>query len=262
MNKEELNFEDAMKMVIGFLKNPDHGSFAKYGYGFYLPNVVRTYLRKQGRDQEAERLLENWSPVLYEVAWELCLRGILRPGIKKHGGQATDDGNAGNGYSITALGKKWLEETDQHVFIPTEPDRFGQLLAPYNEKFGEGFHERGQQAIRCYSARAYLACCAMCGASAESIMLAVAIKKSGDEQDILKRYSSRNGRQDVENFIIGKARKDLQDNYKSYMVLLKYWRDEAAHGKASNIRENEAYTALLLLLRFAMLVNDNWNELV
>ncbi len=45
------------------------------------------------------------------------------------------------------------------------------------------------------------------------------------------------------------------------MGLLKYWRDEAAHGKASNIKEEEAFTSLGLLLRFAMFMDNNWNEL-
>jgi hypothetical protein len=43
--------------------------------------------------------------------------------------------------------------------------------------------------------------------------------------------------------------------------LLNYWRDSAAHGRNSHIGENEAYTALLLLLRFAMFASDRWAEL-
>jgi len=42
---------------------------------------------------------------------------------------------------------------------------------------------------------------------------------------------------------------------------IKYWRDEAAHGKASNIGDNEAYTSLALLLRFAGFVNEHWQDL-
>jgi hypothetical protein len=66
----------------------------------------------------------------------------------------------------------------------------------------------------------------------------------------------------IENILIGKAREQLQDNYRAYSTLLKYWRDEAAHGRASNIEDNEAYTSLALLLRLAMFINDNWDELV
>lgn len=57
-------------------------------------------------------------------------------------------------------------------------------------------------------------------------------------------------------------RQELRDEYKGYTTLLKYWRDQAAHGKASGIGDNEAYTSLALLLRFAIFVEDNWAEIV
>jgi hypothetical protein len=102
----------------------------------------------------------------------------------------------------------------------------------------------------------------MCGASAESIILSAAIEKEKNETEILKKYISANGRSKIENILIGKARKQLQDDYRDCSKLLKYWRDEAAHGRASNIEDNEAYTSLALLLRLAMFINDNWDELV
>jgi hypothetical protein len=256
-----MKLEDATKLLIQFLRNPDHGSFSKYGYEIYLPNLLITYFGKQGIQNE-EQELRKLSPVFYAAGWELCRRGILRPGIKYHGAQATADGGAGNGYSITPFGHTWLKESNHHDFVPTEPERFGEILAKYKHKFGAGFHERAQQAIRCYGAHAYLACCVMCGASAESVILSAAIAKEKDETVILEKYRSANGRKSIENILIGKARKQLQDVYKTYSALLKYWRDEAAHGRASKIEDNEAHTSLVLLLRLAMFVNDNWDELV
>ena len=135
------------------------------------------------------------------------------------------------------------------------------MLQPYKTRFGPGFFERAQEAIRCYGAHAYLACCIMCGAAAESILLAVVIEKVGDEQKILKTYSSSNGRSRVENMSIGQASGYIQREFRSYTGLLKYWRDEAAHGKVSSMSDNEAYTSLALLLRYAAFVNDNWDEL-
>jgi hypothetical protein len=206
--------------------------------------------------------LKELSPVFYDACWELCRRGILRPGIKHYGAQATPEGASGNGYTITPFGRIWLNEGGQDDFVPTEPERFGEILEKYKSKFGPGFHERAQQAIRCYGAHAYLACCVMCGASAESIILAASIAKEKDEEKILKIYSSANGRRKIENILIGKIRKQLHDDYKTYSTLLKYWRDEAAHGRASKIVDNEAYTSLILLLRLSMFINDNWNELI
>jgi len=45
------------------------------------------------------------------------------------------------------------------------------------------------------------------------------------------------------------------------MNLLKYWRDESAHGIESKIQEEEAFTSLLLLLRFAQFADSRWQDL-
>jgi hypothetical protein len=100
----------------------------------------------------------------------------------------------------------------------------------------------------------------MCGAATESIVLAIAIAKH-DEETVLKTYRTAQGRSRVENMIIGQASKSVQTEFKNYTVLLKYWRDEAAHGKQSDISDNEAFTALAILLRFAHYAHDRWDEL-
>jgi hypothetical protein len=87
------------------------------------------------------------------------------------------------------FGAQGAAESRRDDFVSTEPQRFAQMLAPYIKRFGPGFHERAQEAVRCYGAHAYLAWCAMCGASAESILLAAAIAKRG-EQQVLKTYAS------------------------------------------------------------------------
>lgn len=135
------------------------------------------------------------------------------------------------------------------------------MIKPYQELFGPGFHERAQEAIRCYGAHAYLACCAMCGAAAESILLAVATRKK-DEEATLKAYSAAGGRARVESMVLGQAKENTRREFVSFMGLLKYWRDESAHGRASQIADDEAYTSIALLLRFAMFVRDHMDELV
>ena len=42
------------------------------------------------------------------------------------------------------------------------------------------------------------------------------------------------------------------------MELLKYWRDEAAHGPASNISEAEAFTSPMLLMRLARYADETF----
>lgn len=257
-----LNQSDATTLLVRWLQHPDHGNYGAYGYGIYLPALVRTYLAQQGiPHHEQETQLRQMMPMLYAAAWDLCRRGILRPGVRAYMAQATADGASGNGYTITPFGEQWLSEADKDNFVPTEPERFAEMLAPHRERYGPAFHERAQEAIRCYGAHAYLACCTMCGAAAEAIVISTAIAKS-DEVTVVAQYKTTGGRGRVENTIVGKVRQELRDEYKGYMTLLKYWRDQAAHGKAADIKDNEAYTSLALLLRFAIFVNDNWIELV
>lgn len=257
-----LTQEDATKLFIGWLRNPQYNSHTRYGYDIYLPSLIRVYLEQKRIDHlEIDKHLAKLSPLFYNAAWEFSRRGVIRPGVAEYGAQETPDGSAGNGYSITLFGSQWLEEDANDDFVPTEPERFAQMLEPYKEKFGTNFHQRAQEAIRCYGAHAYLACCAMCGAAAESILLATAINKTKDEPSILKAYYSKSGRQQLENLLLGQADKQLKEEFKGYHSLLKYWRDESAHGYISKINENEAYTAIAMILRFAMFINNRWGDL-
>lgn len=107
--KLDISQEDTTKLLIEWLREPDYGAHTQYGYDIYLPSLIRTYLTKRQVDHfEIEKTLEQLSSQFYNAAWELCRRGIIRPGIATYGNQATNDGNAGNGYSITPFGQKWL----------------------------------------------------------------------------------------------------------------------------------------------------------
>ncbi len=257
-----MNDEDALAFLVQSLRTLPTDQVGGYGYGVYLPTLMRHYAADHEGVQypQSDVRIKELSPHFYAAAWELCRRGIIRPGVRRMGAQATEDGNAGNGYSLTPFGESWIAESEHPDFVPTEPGRFSAMLKPFASRFGPGFYSRAQEAVRCYGAHAYLACCVMCGAAAESIILAVAIAKR-DEEAILRMYSGANGRSRVESFIIGQATEQAQREFRGYTLLLKYWRDEAAHGKASPISENEAYTSLAMLLRFAHFTNNSWQEL-
>ena len=220
---------------------------------------AREHLRTRGVDhREQQQKMMDLIPQFYAAAWDLCRRGIIRPGVKGYMEQSTDDVS---GYSFTPFGRKWLDESDQDDYVPTEPGRFAEMLAPFRDRFGSGFHERAQEGVSCYGAHAYLACCAMCGASAESILLAAATSQRS-EKEVLETYKSANGRSRVEKKLFGQVKPNLKRDYDSYVGLMKYWRDESAHGTVSGITDNEAFTSLALLLRFAHFMNNNWSELV
>ncbi len=258
-----MDAERAAQYIIHCLVDPSRGRrYEMYGYEVYLPRLLDTYFQQEEplEGQERYKREPEVSTVFRDAAWDLCRRGILRPGIWTVNEQVTDDGSGGNGYSITAYGRAWIAESSSNNFVPTEPGRFAALLKPFQEKFGAGFFKRAQEAIKCYRAGAHLACCAMCGAAAESILLAIAVRRK-NEEDVLKIYASAGGRSRVEKFVIGKSREQLQRRFHGYCDLLYYWRDEAAHGRASSISDDEAYVALQSVLRFAQFANEYWEDL-
>jgi hypothetical protein len=257
-------FDDATRFLIDIAKHPRRESYPNYGYEIYIPNIVHCYRKEINQDTEHGHLgsgpaAERVSAIFYDAAWWLCRRGVLRPGIRHIGGQSTSDGC--NGYSLTTWGREWLKQINEDAFVPAEPGRFSQLMARFRDRLGEGYFSRSQEAIRCHFATAYLACCAMCGAAAESIIICIAIEKDGDEDRILRMYKAARGRQNLENFIVGQLRNSLAHQFHNLMDLLKYWRDEAAHGEPSDISEFEAYEAMARLLRLAHFVDDHWEEL-
>lgn len=255
-----MNSEEAYHLMIQFITEKDHGNYASYGYDLYLPNLMRTYYNKNEIDEsQIEIKIKEDSYQMLTAAWEFCRRGIIRPGITQFGLQSTSDGSAGNGYSITEFGKQWISE-DNDSYVPTEPGRFSEMLDVFREKYGPGFHQRAQEAILCYGAHAYLSCCVMCGAASESILISIAIENS-HEEDVLKEYNSQNGRSKIENRILNKINDYGKRELSGYLSLLKYWRDNSAHGRAVEIKENEAYTSLAILMRLSQYVSDNWETL-
>jgi len=256
------NEDDAILVIIDLLRQ--RVAVASHGYEVSLYEVIMTHLQAENPGKQRHDLGREYidlSPIFYAAAWELCRRGILRPGVKRAGEQVTPQGSGGEGFSITPTGRAWLADAPKENYIPIGPGRYEQMIAPFRDRFGPGFQERGEQAIQCYRAGAFLACCVMAGAAAESMILAAAIAKDGDEARVLRMYMGAQGRGRIENFLVGKANEHIKREFDGFMVLLKYWRDEAAHGIASRISDNEAYTALALLLRFAHFVNDRWGEL-
>lgn len=258
--KEVVHQEDAMRFIVDALaKNPQE--FKNYGYDVYMTKAAQRYvatIEKVPEHEGAQRRMYEISPTFFDVAWELCKRGILRPGVRSWGEQATDDGSAGNGFSLTPFGRHWLQSEEKHLYVPTEPERFAELLEHYKSRFGAGFHQRAQEALRCYNANAHLASCAMSGAAAESILLAVAFQIK-DEAVILKEYNSSRGRKKVEDIIL-RGKDELRTELMNHLFLLKYWRDNSSHGATTPIAEREAFTALAILLRLAQFVEDNWDR--
>src|SRR5260221_1754435 len=262
-----IKIDDAIAFIVEFLRTPrpDDG-YPKFGYEIYLPMVMVAYVREiEHSTEHVSRLWDSprakeLSPIFYKAAWELCRRGVLRPGLKSLGEQATADGASGNGYSLTTLGRHWIQQ-DARSALLAGPDRLSQMFDKLSSRFGLGISKRATEAVSCHTFGAYIACCAMCGAGAESILWAVAIAKSGGEAATLADYRTANGRKKVIDRVVGQVRQAIAEPFRSATGLLSYWRDDAAHGLASTISEIEAHEASARLLRFAQFAADNWDEL-
>jgi hypothetical protein len=262
--------EEALAYILSYLRNPrkrdtSYG-FSNYGYDLYMPNVLmepfselQTEWRQRnpniGMVQFEMDHITNSEP-FYDAAWGLCTRGVLRPGIVYPQRHIEHAGIIGAGFHITPYGKEWLNETSGYECVPSEYGRFSQLLTSHSTRFGSGYHALSQEAVSCYRAHTYLACCAMCGAASESILLALAIDKVGNEEQVLQDYRTNTGRTKIERLLLAQRNSYIQQELPNYTSLLKYWRDDATHGMGTNISEGEAFTSLVLLLRFAQFADD------
>jgi len=254
--------DDAMNHIVASLqKTPSR--YALNSYDIYTQNVIEDFvinvekIPRDGRGYTFRDRCIEVSPLFLSALWELSRRGVVRPGLSK-----IDEGGVGHnvfgaGFSFTPHGRVWLQNADYEAVATVIPARFVELLSKHQKRFGAGYLSRGAEAVRCYSAHAFLAACAMCGAAAESILLAIASERK-PAKDVLAMYSRLGGRAQVEKLVIGQQNTHVQDTFRGFMMLLKYWRDEAAHGRASEIGETEAFTALMLLLRLARFANETF----
>jgi hypothetical protein len=163
------------------------------------------------------------------------------------------------GYSITGFGHKWLADPERRAY--GDPSRWSEILLSFEPKYGSGFAQRAIEAVRCYRTRNDLAACAMAGAAAESILLAVAIAKVGDEAKVLNVYTGPRGRSSVTEQVVSGVKKSTTSQFEAALKSLHYWRDEAAHGKATTISDIESWASLIQLLQLARLCSDRWAEL-
>ena len=77
-----MKVEDAVNFIVGCLRSEQSNKYGSYGYEMYMPKVIGDYLGASSWDHERQKVTEL-SPYFYAAAWDLCRRGILRPGIKE-----------------------------------------------------------------------------------------------------------------------------------------------------------------------------------
>jgi hypothetical protein len=254
-----LSVEDAGIVLLDILRRvvrAEQTDASYYGYDLWIPSAVGAWA--------ASRLgLRGWSlvpdlpalcPPFYDAAWSLVRRGILRWGVRTYQAQAESEG----GFSITEAGRRWIVEAESLDAVLVQPGRLASKFAEAAGRFGQAYYERAQEAVRCHEAHAYLACCAMCGAAAEAILLALAIERSGDAEGSIQKYLGSSGRGRTEADVLRGHPESTQQAFKTHLGLMKHWRDGAAHGHAEGLCESEAFLALAQLLRLTQFVLDHW----
>ncbi len=255
--------DDALSYTVDLLRagQPDVGGG---GYDIRTSDLADRYVvDREGvapnrpMDPARAKRKEELSPLFYAALWELSRRGILRPGLRHLGESGTGHNRVGEGYCVTPQGRLWLSNAEYESIATVIPGRFVHLLGQHEKRFGAGYLSRGGEAVRCFGAHAFLACCAMCGAAAESILLALACERMTEEK-ALTIYGSTGGRGRIEIEVLNGTTAGVQRHFKSFTYLLNYWRDEAAHGQASTLGETEAFTSLMLLLRFARFADETF----
>ncbi len=91
-------------------------------------------------------------------------------------------------------------------------------------------------------------------------MLALALARTGNASLVYERYRRARGRPEIERLLTAQGSSHVHETLPTFLDLLKFWRDDAAHG-AQTLSEMEASIALLQLLRFAVYADTRWDEL-
>lgn len=253
----ELELDESISRTLTALIT---GDAQKYGYDLHPFSIASSAgWEKSGGDHSLSiEVTLQLSPVFMDAAWELCRRGYVRPGVRTQHAQATSDG----GYSITTAGRRMLEEIDDDAVLLLQPGALAETLDQYGERFGLGFRQRAQEAVRCRDSEAWLACCAMVGAAAESILIATAVAKTNNEEAVLSEYGRAGGRRKLIDIIAGQASKLTREKLNLFAQIISYWRDDAAHGQSSNLADANAHEALRQLLHMCQWVDGEWTSLV
>lgn len=250
-----MDLDEAIAILLDLLRND---RARNYGYDLYARNGAEFAARQRyPHEHYLEGPLRELSPIFYEAAWELCRRGIVRPGVRRSGEQAVDEG----GYSLTVAGRAALANLDTATILIAQPGSLAATFDGYRPLFGDGFHQRAIEAIKCRNAEAWLACCAMVGAAAELVLLTIAITKEEDEERVLRTYRGNRGRQAVLNMIVGQADAQRRNTLTTFAGIVSLWRDDAAHGQASPIDTSNADEALRQLLHMCQWVAREWDNL-
>lgn len=261
-----ISLDEAINLLVAKLRDapdmdvPNADNRRRNDCDLWVIDAATDWWREQPGHEPNEEPPDIEIATFYDAAWELSRRGILRSGPAFPRGRYTGRSD-GEGYSLTVHGREWIAHYDQPGPFPVDSGRFAVLITPFAERFGQGFSQRANEAVGCYRALNYLACCAMSGAACESILLALAIEKKNDEPMVLNLYRRAGGRAKILSLLITNQTPRIGGAISTTSHLLSFWRDETAHGTATTVGEFEAHDAMSRLLRFAQFADAEWDAI-
>lgn len=264
---ERFTEDDAFAVVVDYLQKfvAGAGNITR-GSQFFdvgMKGIIAQWFASERISDDSDKISASRyiSNKFYSAMWTLCLRGVLRPSVNTFNIQSMGGARIpGDDYSITVQGREWLKDQSRQPILLSSHS-FLELLEPFGARFGAGFLERATEAVKCSDAGCYLACCVMCGAAAEAILLQLAIAKTKDEAATMKSYQAANGRKYIKDLLERNKPGGLVHELQSGFNLLSYWRDNAAHGAGVKVDQVNARTALNLLLGLAETADTKWTEL-
>ena len=266
--EDAMHFDDAYEVLIKYLvavpetkgSRTRAGQSQSQGGDLWIPHVVQGYWQSGPEKIAAEDLQDHHFQPFYDAAWDLCRIGVIRPGEFAPRGWATDAGlYSGDTFSITRFGRAWLKDASQRPIA--DPGRLSEVLQGFADRFGGGFAQRATEAVRTFRTGNYLAACVMSGTAAESILLAVATAKIGDEAKVLVEYNTTGGRRRLTKRICINVSPPIAAQLEAALQAVRYWHDGTGHATMTPVSEVEAHISLTDLLRLAQFAHDHWAEL-
>lgn len=273
----EINIDTAQQFIISKLHEANKksllhwgqsNSLADRGYDVCFTKTLAEYKNSvcpsnplTSINTSTRTEIENKCKIaLSDALWDLCRKNILRPGVSHHNNTFSPVLTVNDGYAVTEYGKNWLSAFNTSDLLPADPHKLSSVFEQHQTLYGYNYYKRAKEAVNCYLSGNYLACCVMCGAATESILLSAAFIKK-DRDSILSEYKSSGGRRKIENVLFGKAPKEIKDRYSKYTDIISYWRDETGHGHDTDVDCDEAFISMLTLLRFAVFIKEHWEEI-
>jgi hypothetical protein len=268
-----VSLEDAIPKVLRWLREHEANARKAFETGgtfqFAIASIVQDELMSLFRQQldaipsgnPRPRLDQSTNAgVYYDAAWELVRRGIFAPATTLRAEGVTEF--SGREFRLLPYGERWLRCVDVPPALPSEQGRFAHLLEAHAPRLGKAYVARALEALACYQATCYLACCTMCGGAAEATLLLLADAKTANPEEVRRRYRRAKGADWLLTTLAQGKNAHLQENLAALFELLKYWRDESVHVSLLEADEGRAFLALLHLQKLARFADERWDELI